>query len=125
MRNRGHYYAGALLVLLALGHFALGFRVTAGALAVLGAGLLTYVIWTQAEGRYYDGRHARANRWVDTASVWIGALTVAVFGNWAGLILLCCSVGGRSRCGSACPAAPSPTPNPVDRRNRPGRGRAV
>ncbi|KKO83561.1 hypothetical protein [Corynebacterium otitidis] len=93
MRNRGHYYAGALLVLLALGHFALGFRVTAGALAVLGVGLLTYVIWTQAEGRYYDGRHARANRWVDTASVWIGALTVAVFGNWAGLILLCCSVG--------------------------------
>lgn len=47
----------------------------------------TLVFWTQKEGEYYSGKHAKANRWIDTVCVWIAAAFISVFDNWGGLVL--------------------------------------
>lgn len=82
------------IFLLGIGSLALAFclvlfgqRSASIIFLVFAAADFTLVFWTQKEGKYYSGKYAKSNRWIDTACVWIAAAFIAIFDNWGGLVL--------------------------------------
>ncbi|MEJ4112886.1 hypothetical protein ACGE24_07915 [Corynebacterium kroppenstedtii] len=89
MRNLTIFFFGALSVVLAFLLTLYGYRSAAIVFLIFAAADFTLIFWTN-EDRYYTGEHVVANRWVDTISVWVGALFIAIFDNWGGLVLFVC-----------------------------------
>ncbi|KAB1502403.1 hypothetical protein F7230_08135 [Corynebacterium sp. 320] len=87
MANKKIFLVGVCTLIAAFAFILFGQRVAAIVLLISAAADFTLVFWTQKDGAYYQGKYANGHRWVDTVSVWAGALFIAITDNWVGLTL--------------------------------------
>lgn len=88
MRNKPLFIFGILALVFAFVLRAFDQRPSAIVLLIMCAADLTFVFWTQPESSYYSGKYRRANIWIDTVSVWVGAIFTAIVDNWGGTVAI-------------------------------------